>query len=144
MRGFSPVQQLFSFLVVSFNSQTSSPFFALLPSCFSFVPSFFLPILLQLLLFLSLFCYFVWGSCVISITCTTIVFFSGCFFQLPNPLLTTPRPCFSFVPSFFLPILLQLLLFLLSSLHFQLHLHLHLHLHPFFFFFFFFLSISQS
>ena len=104
-----------------------------------------LSILLQLLLFLLLFCYFVWGSCVISITYTTIVFFSGCFFQLPNPLLTTPCPCFSFVPSFFLPILLQLLLFLLSSLHFQLHLHLHLHLHPFFFFFFFFfLSISQS
>ena len=108
---FLPVQQLFSFLVVSFNSQTPSPPY--FPLIFFFVPTtFFLPLLLQLLLFFWLFFrYFVWGSCVISITCTTIVFFSGCFFQLPIPLLTTPRPCFSFVPSFFLPILLQLLLF---------------------------------
>ena len=144
MGGFSPVQQLFSFLVVSFNSQTSSPFFVLLPSCFSFVPSFFLPILLQLLLFLSLFCYFVWGSCVISITCTTIVFFSGCFFQLPNPLLTTPRPCFFLCP---------LLLSSYSSSTFVISFVLSPFPAPspspspspsFFFFFFFFLSISQS
>ena len=60
--GFSPVQQLFSILVVSFNSQTLNPFFPLLPFCFFFVLSFFLPILLQLLLFFwLLFHYFVWG-----------------------------------------------------------------------------------
>ena len=104
MGGFSPVQQLFSFLVVSFNSQTSNPFFALLPSHFSFVPYFFL-------LFSFNFCYFFafsrlyGGSCVISITCTAIVFYSSCCFPLPNPFLTTLRSHFSFIPSFSLLLL---------------------------------------